>query len=83
MHIILFIVISDLYRNDLSGAIPDGIGNLVNLSHLYLDNDYYYNVINMYHFRKFASNMLSGCIPESIGNLLNLESMYDKFIYKH
>ncbi|MCP4109089.1 MAG: hypothetical protein GY749_26765, partial [Desulfobacteraceae bacterium] len=69
----------DLPSNNLSGTIPPEIGNLINLSDLFLTNNQLSgtippeigNLVNLYNL-SLSNNQLSGTIPPEIGNLTNL-----------
>ena len=72
-----------LAANNLTGTIPESIGNLVNLRYLNLMNNQLTgnipesignlgNLDNLY----LNDNQLTGDIPESIGNLVNLTRLY-------
>ena len=69
----------DLYRNQLTGNIPESIGNLTNLKTFNLEDNQLSgsipesigNLTNLTNLR-LVSNQLNGNIPESIGNLTNL-----------
>ena len=72
-----------LAANNLTGTIPESIGNLVNLRYLNLMNNQLTgnipesignlgNLDNLY----LNDNQLTGDIPESIGNLVNLSYLY-------
>ena len=72
----------ELSNNQLSGSIPESIGNLSQLSQLYLSNNQLSgnipasigNMSNLYYLL-LSDNQLSGNIPESIGSLSNLEAL--------
>ena len=72
-----------MYENDLSGQIPAEIGNLKNLTYLFLsDNDLsgripaeFGNLPKLWNL-SLAENNLSGQIPAEIGNLTNLQGLY-------
>ena len=88
----LYLLFSRLYFNQLSGAIPDSIGNLVHLESLYVSLSFpsFLSTTDSSIFRKtysphlffseFYSNLLSGTIPDSIGNIVYLQNMYVLFI---
>ncbi len=69
-----------LSNNQLSGSIPDLLGNLSNLTHLHLSNNQLSgsipeslsNLSNLQILYLF-NNQLSGSIPESLGKLSNLD----------
>ena len=68
-----------LHQNALSGAIPPELGNLVNLTHLYLHQNILSGAIppdlgklvNLTHLL-LHQNALSGAIPPELGELVNL-----------
>ena len=70
-----------LNYNNLSGSIPDDIGDLVNVTHLRLDNNNLTgeippsigDMINM-EYLYLRNNNLSGEIPQSICNIDSLRS---------
>ncbi len=72
-----------LSSNNLSGSIPESIGNLSNLSYLYLYSNSLTgsipesigNLSNL-SYLSLSSNSLTGSIPESIGNLENIRTCY-------
>ena len=72
-----------LFSNQLTGEIPQEIGNLTNLTSLYLNNNQLTgsvppeigNLINLTSLY-LNYNQLTGSIPSEIGNLPNLTSMY-------
>ena len=72
-----------LFSNQLTGAIPAEIGNLINLSNLYLNNNQLTgaippeigNLTNLTHLY-LNYNQLTGSIPLEIGNLTNLTNLY-------
>ena len=68
--------------NQLSGEIPESIGNLINLEHIHLFNNQLTgeipesigNLINLENLQLF-NNQLTGEIPSEIGQLINLENL--------
>ena len=73
----------NLYQNNLSGNIPESIGNLTNLRSLDLGYNQLSgsipesisNLTSLVNLRLY-NNQLTGSIPESISNLTNLEILY-------
>ena len=79
-----------LNDNLLSGAIPSSIGNLVQLTWLYVDSFFQFHqqspsklilstqtsLFIVILFRDLSSNLLTGTIPSSIGNLTQLQWLY-------
>ena len=67
--------------NQLTGSIPESIGNLINLGYLYLYNNQLTgslpesmgNLINLKQLR-LSNNRLTGTIPDSFVNLADLSS---------
>ena len=77
------ITLIHLGNNQLSGNIPDEIGNLTNLYTLYLgDNQLSGNIPdeigNLTNLRDLdlGGNLLFGNIPDEIGKLTNLQTLY-------
>ncbi|MGK7945780.1 MAG: hypothetical protein AB4058_15060 [Microcystaceae cyanobacterium] len=73
----------DLDWNQLTGEIPPELGNLLNLSGLYLNNNQLTGEIppelgNLSHLSGLYlnNNQLTGEIPSALGNLLNLDWLY-------
>jgi len=73
----------NLYENELSGSIPESLGNLSNLLQLGLSTNKLSGRIpnslgNLKSLQKLYlnTNKLSGTIPESLGNLSNLYYFY-------
>ena len=73
------VVSVNLYQNNLSGNIPESIGNLTNLRSLdlgynQLSGSIPESISNLTNLgsSSLAVNLLTGSIPESIGNLTNL-----------
>lgn len=71
-----------LYNNNLSGVIPDEIGNLECLESLHFDGNNLAGSIpesigNLKRLKELflSNNKLEGSIPNNIGNLINLERM--------
>ena len=69
--------------NSLTGEIPPEIGNLTNLTLLYLVGDSLTGEIppeigNLTNLKilNFSANQLTGEIPSEIGNLINLETLW-------
>ena len=69
-----------LYDNNLSGSIPEELGNLRNLKFLFLEDNSLTGSIpsslgNLIHLKELTmrNNRLSGSIPKELGNLKNLE----------
>ncbi|GLT30552.1 hypothetical protein SLA2020_053460 [Shorea laevis] len=72
-----------LAGNILFGDIPLGLGNLVSLNELQLDNNQFTGKIprdlgklKQLHFISFDMNKLSGEIPDTFGNLTQLYRLY-------
>uniref|UniRef100_K3YPH7 Receptor kinase-like protein Xa21 n=1 Tax=Setaria italica TaxID=4555 RepID=K3YPH7_SETIT len=72
-----------VYNNMISGNIPESIGNLVSLSHLFMSNNYFDGSIpsslgrlQMMSFLDLGTNNLSGHIPPTLGNLTLLNKLY-------
>ena len=72
-----------LYNNQLSGSIPEELGNLSNLTVLYLNNNQLTGSIpeelgNLSNLTVLYlnNNQLTGPIPEELGNLSNLTYLY-------
>ena len=72
-----------LWENQLTGSIPSEIGNLTNLTELYLFNNQLTGSIppeigNLTNLTSLwsESNQLTGSIPPEIGNVTNLEVLY-------
>ena len=73
----------DLGGNQLSGSIPNSLGNLSNLQNLYLlwnqlsgaIPDSLGNLSNL-HLLNLSGNQLNGSIPNSLGNLSSLQTLY-------
>lgn len=72
-----------LQSNHLRGSLPASLGNLTNLSTLYLDDNHINgsipsslgNLIQLYDLSLYY-NDLSGSIPSELGNLTNLGYLY-------
>lgn len=69
----------NLYYNNLSGVIPQALGNLNELNVIYLDGNQLAGEIpesigrlQSLRILDLSNNQLSGILPESIGNLINL-----------
>jgi len=78
-----YMVYFGLSGNHIVGRIPSGIGNLVNLTFLYMDRNHFTGEIptsfgNLRKLEQFSlfSNRLSGKIPSSLGNLSLLSVLY-------
>ncbi|CAK7344972.1 unnamed protein product [Dovyalis caffra] len=73
---------SDLSDNQLSGGIPDWLGDLQSLQILILSNNMLTGTIpslaNLYRLKELdlSSNMLTGSIPASLTTLRRLEYLY-------
>ncbi|KAI5325545.1 hypothetical protein L3X38_034619 [Prunus dulcis] len=72
-----------LAQNSIHGSIHDGIGNLVSLNQLEMDNNYFSgsvpDVIGKLQKLRILSlndNKFSGQIPSSLGNLTSLTNLY-------
>ena len=73
----------NLTFNQLTGSIPPEIGNLTNLTHLYLYGNQLTgsipseigNLTNLTYLNLYG-NQLTDSIPSEIGNLTNLEKLY-------
>ncbi|CAL2267949.1 unnamed protein product [Prunus armeniaca] len=72
-----------LAQNSIHGSIHDGIGNLVSLNQLEMDNNYFSgsvpDVIGKLQKLRILSlnnNKFSGRIPSSLGNLTSLINLY-------
>lgn len=64
--------IRSIDNNQLTGKIPENIGNLENLTTLYFFKIFYIK----YFQRSLHNNKLISNIPTSIGNLKNLSILY-------
>ncbi|TLG75453.1 hypothetical protein [Culicoidibacter larvae] len=76
------IVFIDLVQNNISGSIPDGIGNITKLEDLRMANNKISGSIptsigNLTSLKTIwlGKNKLTGTIPQEIGNLSNLERL--------
>ena len=75
-----YVTFLNLYENQLTGPIPQSIGNLDNLLKLDLHGNELTgpipqsigNLVNL-TLLSFFSNELTGPVPETIGNLVNLK----------
>ena len=73
----------DLHGNNLTGEIPPEIGNLTNLTELFLRSNELTgsipseigNLTNLTYLLLY-NNQLTGSIPSEIGNLTNLNSLF-------
>src|SRR3989338_5474736 len=85
---LLFLIPSNLNSNQLSGTIPDWIGNLSQLISLYvllsfpsfisvIISSYILSLISSKpFFSQLYSNQLNGTLPDSIGDLTKLAALY-------
>jgi hypothetical protein len=73
------------YGNNLSGSLPESLGNLSNLQVLNLGRngkisgsipESLGNLSNLVDLDLHQNNLLSGSIPESLGNLSNLQHLF-------
>jgi Leucine-rich repeat (LRR) protein len=72
-----------LSSNNLIGVIPASLGNLSNLTTLYLDRTNFLvpvprelGMLSSLSDLALSSNNLTGVIPASLGNLSNLNTLY-------
>ena len=77
------LIVLDLRRNQLTGIIPDSLGNLTELTELYLSNNQLTGQIpsvlgdlDSLIVLDLRGNQLTGTIPESLGNLTELTELY-------
>ena len=71
-----------IWDNQLTGTIPEELGNLTNLKSLYLSDNKLAgtipeelgNLTNL-EFLSLFDNQLTGMIPEELGSLINLKSL--------
>lgn len=77
-----YVTLLTLYSNNLDGSIPQGLGNLTELTNLDLSDNHLTGSIpaNFGGLTKLTSlslykNSLSGSIPEEFGNLSNLQML--------
>ncbi|KAK9664977.1 hypothetical protein RND81_14G081300 [Saponaria officinalis] len=69
--------------NPISGTIPTGLSNLINLEHLDVDNSEFTGTIpsdlgklRNLEWLVLSSNRLTGMIPSSLGNITRLSKLY-------